>query len=70
VVEPVNPKPGLPPLVLVHGFGAFGDQWRFNLAPLAEAGYRWPAAASCSGHTPSTITSWCQCPWALPLFGH
>jgi pimeloyl-ACP methyl ester carboxylesterase len=25
--------------VLVHGFGAFGDQWRFNLAPLAEAGY-------------------------------
>jgi pimeloyl-ACP methyl ester carboxylesterase len=25
--------------VLVHGFGAFGDQWRFNLGPLAEAGY-------------------------------
>lgn len=25
--------------VLVHGFGAFGDQWRFNLAPLAEAGF-------------------------------
>jgi pimeloyl-ACP methyl ester carboxylesterase len=26
--------------VLVHGFGAFGDQWRYNLAPLADAGYR------------------------------
>lgn len=25
--------------VLVHGFGAFGDQWRFNLGPLAAAGY-------------------------------
>jgi pimeloyl-ACP methyl ester carboxylesterase len=28
-----------PLAVLVHGFGAFGGQWRFNLAPLAEAGY-------------------------------
>lgn len=25
--------------VLIHGFGAFGDQWRFNLGPLSEAGY-------------------------------
>jgi pimeloyl-ACP methyl ester carboxylesterase len=40
VVEPRNPKPGAPSLVLVHGFGAFGDQWRYNLAPLADAGYR------------------------------
>uniref|UniRef100_A0A383VQC0 Photolyase/cryptochrome alpha/beta domain-containing protein n=1 Tax=Tetradesmus obliquus TaxID=3088 RepID=A0A383VQC0_TETOB len=40
VVEPRNPKPGAPAIVLVHGFGAFGDQWRFNLGPLSEAGYR------------------------------
>jgi pimeloyl-ACP methyl ester carboxylesterase len=40
VVEPRNPRPGAPALVLIHGFGAFGDQWRGNLAPLAEAGYR------------------------------
>ncbi|KAF6257981.1 Alpha/Beta hydrolase protein [Scenedesmus sp. NREL 46B-D3] len=45
VVEPRNPKPGAPAIVLVHGFGAFGDQWRFNLAPLAEAGYRVEKAA-------------------------
>jgi hypothetical protein len=31
---------GAPAILLVHGFGAFGDQWRFNLAPLAAAGYR------------------------------
>ncbi|WIA23323.1 hypothetical protein OEZ85_000090 [Tetradesmus obliquus] len=40
VVEPRNPRPGAPAIVLVHGFGAFGDQWRFNLGPLSEAGYR------------------------------
>jgi pimeloyl-ACP methyl ester carboxylesterase len=28
-----------PAILLVHGFGAFGDQWRGNLAALAEAGY-------------------------------
>lgn len=29
-----------PAILLVHGFGAFGDQWRGNLEPLAAAGYR------------------------------
>ncbi|KAF8056019.1 cry [Scenedesmus sp. PABB004] len=40
VVEPPTPRPGAPAIVLVHGFGAFGDQWRFNLGPLAAAGFR------------------------------
>lgn len=29
-----------PAILLVHGFGAFGSQWRGNLAALAGAGYR------------------------------
>ncbi len=29
-----------PALLLVHGFGAFGEQWRGQLAPLAAAGYQ------------------------------
>jgi len=40
------PPPGAPKLpadtpaiLLVHGFGAFGDQWRGNLEALAAAGY-------------------------------
>jgi pimeloyl-ACP methyl ester carboxylesterase len=33
------PRPGAPALLLVHGFGAFGDQWRGNMAALAAAGY-------------------------------
>lgn len=43
VAEPPPGKalPGAPALLLVHGFGAFGDQWRGVLQPLADAGYRW-----------------------------
>ena len=40
---PVSPAAGplpRPAILLVHGFGAFGDQWRDNLGPLAEAGHR------------------------------
>ena len=29
-----------PAVLLVHGFGAFGEQWRGQLAPLAAAGYQ------------------------------
>ena len=31
---------GAPALLLVHGFGAFGEQWRGQLAALAAAGFR------------------------------
>jgi hypothetical protein len=40
VAEPAIPKEGAPAVLLVHGFGAFGDQWRDNLSALAAAGYR------------------------------
>ena len=40
VAEPGIPLPGAPAVLLVHGFGAFGDQWRGNMAELAAAGYR------------------------------
>ncbi|GAX72694.1 hypothetical protein CEUSTIGMA_g150.t1 [Chlamydomonas eustigma] len=40
VVEPTDALEGTPALLLVHGFGAFGDQWRGNMAALAKAGYR------------------------------
>ncbi len=40
MAEPSNPLPGAPAVLLVHGFGAFGDQWRGNMAALAGAGYR------------------------------
>jgi pimeloyl-ACP methyl ester carboxylesterase len=29
-----------PALLLVHGFGAFGQQWRGQLGPLAAAGHQ------------------------------
>jgi len=40
VAEPSEPREGAPAILLVHGFGAFGDQWRGNLGALAAAGYR------------------------------
>ena len=40
VVEPAEPTPDAPAILLLHGFGAFGDQWRGNLKPLARKGYR------------------------------
>jgi len=39
VAEPTMPLPGAPAVLLVHGFGAFGDQWRGNMGALADAGY-------------------------------
>lgn len=37
-----QPLAGLEPpsILLVHGFGAFGDQWRGNMEALARAGYK------------------------------
>ncbi len=29
-----------PAILLVHGFGAFGEQWRGQIRPLARAGYK------------------------------
>ncbi|GIL51391.1 hypothetical protein Vafri_7390 [Volvox africanus] len=40
VAEPAQPLPGAPAVLLVHGFGAFGDQWRDNMGALAAAGFR------------------------------
>jgi pimeloyl-ACP methyl ester carboxylesterase len=31
--------PAAPTVLLTHGFGASADHWRFNVAPLASAGY-------------------------------
>ncbi len=36
----VEEREGAPAVLLVHGFGAFGEQWRGQLRPLARAGYR------------------------------
>jgi pimeloyl-ACP methyl ester carboxylesterase len=38
--------PGAPALLLVHGFGAFGELWRGQLGALAAAGYQVGAAAT------------------------
>lgn len=40
VMEPTNPLPNAPAFLLVHGFGAFGSQWRGIMAGLAAAGFR------------------------------
>lgn len=37
---PGTERPGAPAVLLVHGFGAFGDQWRDNVEALAQAGFR------------------------------
>ena len=39
VATPSQPLEGSPAIVLVHGFGAFGEQWRDNLTALSSAGY-------------------------------
>ncbi|GAB4818230.1 hypothetical protein N2152v2_005276 [Parachlorella kessleri] len=36
---PDNPRPGAPAILLVHGFGAFSEQWRDNASALAAGGY-------------------------------
>lgn len=42
-------RPQAPALLLVHGFGAFGEQWRGQLAPLAAAGYQVRRPSSARG---------------------
>lgn len=34
------PRPGAPAVLLVHGFGAFGEQWRGQVRALTRAGYQ------------------------------
>eukprot|EP00884_Botryococcus_braunii_P015481 jgi/Botrbrau1/2616/Bobra.145_1s0036.1 len=36
----VEEREDAPAVLLVHGFGAFGEQWRGQLRPLARSGYR------------------------------
>ena len=38
--EDAEEIPGAPAILLVHGFGAFGEQWRGQLSALAKAGYQ------------------------------
>lgn len=35
-----------PAVLLVHGFGAFGEQWRGQIKGLSEAGYQVLATSS------------------------
>ena len=37
--HPETPKPGAPALLLIHGFGAFGEQWRGVTQAAVAAGY-------------------------------
>ena len=39
VAAPEKPLPGAPAVLLVHGFGAFSEHWRDNVAALASQGY-------------------------------
>lgn len=39
VAHPKRPLPGAPAVLLVHGFGAFGEHWRDNVAALAAKGF-------------------------------
>lgn len=41
------PKPGAPALLLVHGFGAFGEQWRGQIKALTAAGYQVSPSRGC-----------------------
>jgi len=38
--EGAEEMPDAPAILLVHGFGAFGEQWRGQLTTLAKAGYQ------------------------------
>eukprot|EP00798_Chlamydomonas_sp_ICE-L_P012205 gene12205-15333_t len=40
ICEPQERRPDAPTIMLVHGFGAFGEQWRDNTAQLASQGFR------------------------------
>ena len=39
IATPKTPLPGAPAVLLVHGFGAFGEHWRDNVAALAAKGF-------------------------------
>lgn len=39
VAHPELPLPGAPAVLLVHGFGAFSEHWRDNVASLASQGF-------------------------------
>jgi len=39
VAHPETPLPGAPAVLLVHGFGAFSEHWRDNVASLASQGF-------------------------------
>lgn len=39
------PRPDAPAVLLVHGFGAFGEQWRGQVRALTRAGYQVPRPA-------------------------
>lgn len=38
--EGAEEMPDAPAILLVHGIGAFGEQWRGQLTTLAKAGYQ------------------------------
>ncbi len=42
-------SPDAPAFLLVHGFGAFGEQWRSQLRGLAAAGHMVIQLARCGG---------------------
>lgn len=62
--EPAIAIPDAPIVVLVHGFGAFGDQWRGNMAALAAAGYRvFAPTIPGFGRSEKTATTYSQDTW-------
>mmetsp|Transcript_28751 Transcript_28751/g.80959 ORF Transcript_28751/g.80959 Transcript_28751/m.80959 type:complete len:730 (-) Transcript_28751:443-2632(-) len=53
-----------PALLLVHGFGAFGEHWRGNVQQLADAGYRVFAPTYPGyGRSEKTMTAYSQNIW-------
>eukprot|EP00873_Tetraselmis_striata_P041449 jgi/Tetstr1/461713/TSEL_000607.t1 len=56
--------PSLPPILLVHGFGAFGEHWRGNINALASAGFRVLAPTYPGyGRSEKTMTTYGQGIW-------
>jgi pimeloyl-ACP methyl ester carboxylesterase len=57
-------NPELPPILLVHGFGAFGEHWRGNINALAAAGFRVLAPTYPGyGRSEKTMTTYGQGVW-------
>ena len=64
VAEPSRPLAGAPALLLVHGFGAFGDQWRGSLPGLAAAGYQvWAPTLPGFGRSEKAAVAYSQDSW-------